>query len=147
MYIIKNVMIWHVNCWFQEECQNYVRVIAKTNAEDYLICGTNSFKPLCRTYRRNVSSRNDQMAHAASSFTFTLHDHRSLLCHPLHFWPFLTWSWSFGLIHEYLIFWFFEIFYYSQYSVTLSLWSAIIALFKLKSFQNFNFSYLFIAQD
>lgn len=33
------------------ECQNYMRVIAKLSQDEYLICGTNAFRPLCRTYR------------------------------------------------------------------------------------------------
>ena len=35
---------------FQDECQNYVRVLAQTDSQSLLVCGTNSFKPKCRTY-------------------------------------------------------------------------------------------------
>jgi len=34
----------------EDECQNYVRVLAKTDTHSLLVCGTNSFKPKCRTY-------------------------------------------------------------------------------------------------
>lgn len=33
-----------------ENCQNYIRIMAKTNAGRLLLCGTNAFKPLCREY-------------------------------------------------------------------------------------------------
>lgn len=33
-----------------ENCQNYVRILAKTGANNLLICGTNAFKPMCRNY-------------------------------------------------------------------------------------------------
>ena len=35
---------------FQDECQNYVRFLAQTDSQSLLVCGTNSFKPKCRTY-------------------------------------------------------------------------------------------------
>lgn len=42
-------------CLFRQktplECQNYIRVIAKTSRNEYLVCGTNAFRPTCRTYR------------------------------------------------------------------------------------------------
>ena len=34
----------------QDECQNYVRVLAQTDPHNLLVCGTNSFNPKCRTY-------------------------------------------------------------------------------------------------
>ena len=34
----------------QDECQNYIRVLAATDTSSLLVCGTNSFKPKCRTY-------------------------------------------------------------------------------------------------
>ncbi|XP_046404618.1 semaphorin-1A [Ischnura elegans] len=35
----------------EENCQNYIRIITKTGTPGkYLICGTNSFKPICREY-------------------------------------------------------------------------------------------------
>ncbi|XP_076068284.1 semaphorin-1A-like isoform X3 [Oratosquilla oratoria] len=33
-----------------EECQNYIRVLAKKSEGEYLVCGTNAYKPLCRHY-------------------------------------------------------------------------------------------------
>lgn len=35
---------------FQDNCQNYIRVLAKMVAGRLLVCGTNSYKPLCREY-------------------------------------------------------------------------------------------------
>lgn len=35
---------------FQENCQNYIRIMARTNQGNLLLCGTNSFKPVCREY-------------------------------------------------------------------------------------------------
>ncbi|KAH1007286.1 hypothetical protein HUJ04_004543 [Dendroctonus ponderosae] len=40
----------------EENCQNYIRVMAKTAQSRLLLCGTNAFKPICREY--NVLSRN-----------------------------------------------------------------------------------------
>ncbi|XP_050537990.1 semaphorin-1A-like isoform X2 [Daktulosphaira vitifoliae] len=34
----------------EDNCQNYIRVLAKTSSGQLLICGTNSYKPLCRDY-------------------------------------------------------------------------------------------------
>ena len=34
----------------QDECQNYIRVLAVTGSSNLLVCGTNSFNPKCRTY-------------------------------------------------------------------------------------------------
>jgi len=40
----------------EEYCQNYVRVGARVNSSDVVICGTNAFKPLCRQYRFSNNS-------------------------------------------------------------------------------------------
>ncbi|KAF7287498.1 hypothetical protein GWI33_001459 [Rhynchophorus ferrugineus] len=34
----------------EEECQNYIRLLFYTSPGKLLVCGTNSFKPLCRNY-------------------------------------------------------------------------------------------------
>jgi len=34
----------------EDECQNYIRVLAAPDKSSLLVCGTNSFKPKCRTY-------------------------------------------------------------------------------------------------
>ncbi|XP_043278781.1 semaphorin-1A isoform X2 [Venturia canescens] len=34
----------------EDSCQNYVRVLVKTNPTNLLVCGTNAFKPMCRDY-------------------------------------------------------------------------------------------------
>ncbi|KAK6642700.1 Semaphorin-1A [Polyplax serrata] len=34
-----------------DDCQNYIRVLAKISQDKLLICGTNAYKPYCRYYR------------------------------------------------------------------------------------------------
>lgn len=36
---------------FQDDCQNYIRVLAKIAHDKLLICGSNAYKPYCRHYR------------------------------------------------------------------------------------------------
>ena len=36
--------------YFQDKCQNYIRVLGKSNGT-YYVCGTNAFEPKCRLYR------------------------------------------------------------------------------------------------
>lgn len=43
-----------INFYLQDNCQNYVRVLAKMSANRLLVCGTNSYKPLCREYTIEV---------------------------------------------------------------------------------------------
>ncbi|KAJ8881446.1 hypothetical protein PR048_017927 [Dryococelus australis] len=38
----------------REDCQNYIRILAKTGLGKLLLCGTNSFKPICRDYSVQV---------------------------------------------------------------------------------------------
>lgn len=33
-----------------DECQNYIRILAKEGEGRFLVCGTNAFKPMCRHY-------------------------------------------------------------------------------------------------
>ena len=35
----------------QEECQNYIRVIARQAHRRLLVCGTNAYRPFCRIYK------------------------------------------------------------------------------------------------
>lgn len=37
------------------DCQNYIRLFARVAERQIMICGTNSFKPLCRYYKQNPS--------------------------------------------------------------------------------------------
>ncbi|CAL4130456.1 unnamed protein product, partial [Meganyctiphanes norvegica] len=37
-----------------DECHNYIRVLAKQREGHFLVCGTNSYKPLCREYLRQA---------------------------------------------------------------------------------------------
>ncbi|XP_046657639.1 semaphorin-1A-like isoform X2 [Daphnia pulicaria] len=39
----------------EDDCQNYIRVLARINDEEMLVCGTNAYNPLCRRYGRNGS--------------------------------------------------------------------------------------------
>ncbi|XP_030745148.1 semaphorin-1A-like, partial [Sitophilus oryzae] len=40
----------------EENCQNYIRIMAKSAQGRLLLCGTNAFKPICREY--NVLNKN-----------------------------------------------------------------------------------------
>ena len=40
-----------------DECQNYIRVMLKKSRDHLYVCGTNAFKPLCRTYRQMKNGR------------------------------------------------------------------------------------------
>lgn len=40
----------------QESCQNYVRVLVQPSADKLLVCGTNSFRPMCHLYQINTTS-------------------------------------------------------------------------------------------
>lgn len=37
-----------------DDCQNYIRVLAKEGEGQFLVCGTNAYKPLCRRYAQQV---------------------------------------------------------------------------------------------
>ncbi|VDK33229.1 unnamed protein product [Gongylonema pulchrum] len=34
----------------KEACHNYIRVLAKDDGSNVLVCGTNAFQPMCRKY-------------------------------------------------------------------------------------------------
>lgn len=34
----------------EENCQNYIRILVKTDPSTLLVCATNAFKPMCRHY-------------------------------------------------------------------------------------------------
>ena len=36
----------------EEDCNNYIRVLAKQDNQTLLVCGTNSYNPRCRSYLR-----------------------------------------------------------------------------------------------
>ena len=40
--------------YLQDDCQNYIRVLARVSDDEMLVCGTNAYTPLCRRYERNV---------------------------------------------------------------------------------------------
>ena len=39
----------------EDDCQNYIRILVPLSKNKLIICGTNSYKPLCRHYLYNVS--------------------------------------------------------------------------------------------
>jgi len=39
----------------ENDCQNYIRVLARVNDEEMLVCGTNAYNPSCRRYVTNGS--------------------------------------------------------------------------------------------
>lgn len=54
------------------DCQNFIRVYSRIDDHTILVCGTNSFKPLCRYYKNGVEMRhesNDGGATAADNET------------------------------------------------------------------------------
>ncbi|CRK88165.1 CLUMA_CG001950, isoform A [Clunio marinus] len=40
------------------DCQNYIRIYARVSERQIMLCGTNSFKPMCRYYKLNPISDN-----------------------------------------------------------------------------------------
>lgn len=40
------------------DCQNYIRIYARTSDRQIMLCGTNSFKPMCRYYKLNAINSN-----------------------------------------------------------------------------------------
>jgi hypothetical protein len=42
---------------YQVQCQNFIRVIAKTDKNRILICGTHAFRPRCRYYKYKVRNQ------------------------------------------------------------------------------------------
>lgn len=40
------------------DCQNYIRIYARVSERQFMLCGTNSFKPMCRYYKANPISGN-----------------------------------------------------------------------------------------
>lgn len=44
----------------ETDCQNYIRVFARISEEEIMLCGTNSFKPLCRYYTKTTGKTDDE---------------------------------------------------------------------------------------
>lgn len=42
----------------EDDCQNYIRVLARKSPDLLLVCGTNAFKPVCRDYSQLDYSTN-----------------------------------------------------------------------------------------
>ena len=40
----------------EDDCNNYIRVLAKVDSDQLLVCGTNAYNPRCRNYARNNES-------------------------------------------------------------------------------------------
>ena len=41
--------------FLQAECQNHIRIVAKMDKEKLLLCGTQAYRPRCRSYILKVS--------------------------------------------------------------------------------------------
>ena len=41
--------------FLQAECQNHIRIVAKMDKEKLLLCGTQAYRPRCRSYTLKVS--------------------------------------------------------------------------------------------
>lgn len=48
-----SVTNWYFCLMLQDNCQNYVRILTKNSKGQLMVCGTNSFKPVCRDYNIN----------------------------------------------------------------------------------------------
>lgn len=44
------------------DCQNYIRVYARLPDNRIMICGTNSYKPLCRIYAKHTDDASGKIA-------------------------------------------------------------------------------------
>lgn len=40
----------------ESDCQNYIRVFARIDDHKIMVCGTNSYKPLCRYYKNGIGT-------------------------------------------------------------------------------------------
>lgn len=45
------------------DCQNYIRVFARIDEHKALVCGTNSYKPMCRQYKISGTGKSTQITH------------------------------------------------------------------------------------
>lgn len=45
------------------DCQNYIRVFARIDEHKALVCGTNSYKPMCRQYKISGTEKSTQATH------------------------------------------------------------------------------------
>ncbi|KAK7116207.1 semaphorin-1A-like isoform X2 [Littorina saxatilis] len=52
-----------------DECQNYIRVLAKKSRDTLFVCGTNAFKPTCRTYNQGEDGSYQKTHHKDKSGT------------------------------------------------------------------------------
>lgn len=50
------------------DCQNYIRVFARIDDNKIMVCGTNSYKPLCRRYRNGPSNLLSSSSHEDETF-------------------------------------------------------------------------------
>lgn len=55
-----------------EQCQNYIRVLKMSSHDSLLVCGTNAYKPRCRTYFVTVSTLSDARSFARRSYSVCL---------------------------------------------------------------------------
>lgn len=50
------------------DCQNYIRVFARIDDNKIMVCGTNSYKPLCRRYKNGPSNTLSSSSHEDDTF-------------------------------------------------------------------------------
>jgi len=60
----------------EDECQNYVRVLARVGEEELLVCGTNSYNPRCRNYARSNATGAYQVTREFSGKGYCPYDPR-----------------------------------------------------------------------
>ncbi|XP_059610315.1 semaphorin-1A [Phlebotomus argentipes] len=49
----------------EDDCQNYIRIYAQVSPQQAMICGTNSYKPLCRYYSTPLDGEGDGVSEEA----------------------------------------------------------------------------------
>lgn len=49
------------------DCQNYIRVFARIDDNKALVCGTNSYKPMCRQYKISGTGKSTQANHESET--------------------------------------------------------------------------------
>lgn len=57
-----------------EQCQNYIRVLKLQAPDSLFVCGTNAYKPKCRTYAITVSILSPRRSDTSRSVGLTMVD-------------------------------------------------------------------------
>lgn len=70
----------------EKDCQNYIRVYARISDSQIMVCGTNSYKPLCRYYATSITAvptthslENVDVSSSENNLNQSLHNHLELI--------------------------------------------------------------------